>query len=136
MLILSGYSKICCKGSSDIHSRAVLAGSSLRDAIKDSVTKFLDLERYQLFIFGSEASGVADRRSDIDIGIFGPQPVSGTVMQQIRYELETLRTLRAFDVVDFSTVDASFKQQALEHAERLTILRLKCKEVTGKDLSS
>ena len=105
--------------SSNVHSRPVLAGDSLRLAIRESVRQFLDPERYQLFIFGSEASGVADRRSDIDIGILGPQPVPGAIMQHIREQLETLRTLRAFDVVDFSAVDDSFKTEALAHAERL-----------------
>jgi predicted nucleotidyltransferase len=97
----------------------VLAGDFLRVAIRESVQKFLDIELYKLFIFGSEASGMADRRSDIDIGILGPQPLSGAVMQRIREDLETLRTLRPFDVVDLSRVDEAFKAEALEHAERL-----------------
>jgi len=105
--------------SNEAHSLPVLAGNSLRVAIRESVQKSLDLHIYKLFIFGSEASGVADRHSDIDIGILGPQPVSGTVMQQVREDLERLRTLRPFDVVDFSRVDESFKAEALEHAERL-----------------
>ena len=103
----------------EVHSLPALAGNSLRVAIRKSVQKFLDIESYTLFIFGSEATGTADRRSDIDIGIVGPEPVSGAVMQQIRQDLETLRTLRPFDVVDFSRVDESFKAEALEHAERL-----------------
>ena len=105
--------------SSDAHSRPVLSGADLRKAIRGSVEKFLDLERFQLFLFGSAATGVAERRSDIDIGILGPEPVSGAIMQKIREELETLRTLRVFDVVDFSRVDESFKAEALEHARRL-----------------
>lgn len=105
--------------SNDVDARPVLAGNSLRLAIREAVQKFLDLERYQLFIFGSEASGVTDRRSDIDVGILGPQPVPGAVMQHIRAELETLRTLRSFDVVDLRCVDESFKAEALEHAKRL-----------------
>jgi predicted nucleotidyltransferase len=96
-----------------------LTGGALRRAIREAVQKFLDLERYELFVFGSEARGVVDRRSDIDVGILGPQPVSGPVMQHIRQELETLRTLRTFDVVDFHSMDESFKAEALEHAERL-----------------
>ena len=104
---------------SNLPSRPVLAGDSLRLAIRESVQRFLDLERYQLFIFGSEASGVADRCSDIDIGILGPQPVPGAIMQHILGQLETLRTLRAFDIVDFSTVDDLFKTEALAHAERI-----------------
>jgi hypothetical protein len=40
-------------------------------------------------------------------------------MQRIRDDLETLRTLRQFDVVDLTMVDESFKAEALKHAERL-----------------
>jgi predicted nucleotidyltransferase len=105
--------------SKDVHSRPVLAGNSLRVAIREAVQKSLDLNIYKLFIFGSEASGVAERYSDIDIGILGPQTISGAVMQRIREDLDTLWTLRPFDVVDFSRVDESFKAEALEHAERL-----------------
>src|SRR3989442_14640777 len=101
--------------SKDILSPPVLAGNSLRVAIREAVKKSLDLNIYKVFIFGSEASGVSDRRSDIDIGILGPQPVSGTVMERIREDLDTLRTLRPFDVVDFSRVDESFTAEALEH---------------------
>lgn len=105
--------------SGDPQSRPVLAGDSLRAAIRDSLQKFLDPAVYEVFLFGSEVSGIADRCSDIDIGILGPQPVSGEVMQRIREDLETLRTLRPFDVVDFNRVDDSFRTVALEHAERL-----------------
>jgi predicted nucleotidyltransferase len=96
-----------------------VAGRALRAAIRQSVRKFLDLEQYEVFIFGSEASGTAGRRSDIDVGILGPQPVPGAVLQHIRDELDTLRTLRVFEVVDFSRVDESFKTEALKHVERL-----------------
>jgi predicted nucleotidyltransferase len=105
--------------SKDVQSPLVLAGKSLRAAVREAVQRSLDLNVYKLFIFGSEASGVADRCSDIDIGILGPQPVSGAIMQQIREDLDTLRTLRLFDVVDFSRVEESFKAEALEHAEQL-----------------
>jgi predicted nucleotidyltransferase len=106
--------------SSEISSsRPVLSGGSLRAAIRISLRKFLDPNVYDVFLFGSEASGVADRCSDIDIGILGPRAVSGSLMQRIRDDLETLRTLRPFDVVDFSCVDESFKAQALQHVERL-----------------
>lgn len=105
--------------SENSQSRPALAGDSLRVAIRNSIQKYLDPTVYELFLFGSEASGNADRSSDIDIGILGPQPVSGAVMERIREDLETLRTLRPFDVVDFSRADNSFKTQALEHAERL-----------------
>jgi len=106
-------------GSMDVQSQPALGGSALRNAIRESVRKHLDLDCYQLFIFGSEASGVADRSSDIDIGILGPQPVPGAIMQAIRQDLETLRTLRSFDVVDLGLADVGFRVEALAHAERL-----------------
>ena len=100
-------------------SEPVLSGPSLRQAIRESVRRHLDLNTYQVFVFGSESSGVADRRSDIDIGILGPRSVPGVIMQRIRAELDGLRTLRPFDVVDLTSVEESFKAHALEHADRL-----------------
>ncbi len=100
-------------------SRPALSGAALRQAIREVVGRFLDPQQFSVFIFGSESSGTADRCSDIDLGILGPAPVPGAVIQRIRDELETLRTLRAFDVVDLSQVDESFKTKALSHAEQL-----------------
>lgn len=105
--------------SSYVPGLPVLAGAALRQAIREAVRPSLDLDRFQLFIFGSEASGVADRRSDIDVGLLGPQPVPGAIMQQIRERLESLRTLRPFDVVDLAAVDEAFRTEALGHAERI-----------------
>lgn len=99
-------------------SAPVLAGRPLREAIREAVRRFLD-QRYQVFLYGSEAAGGADRRSDIDVGILGPQPVPGAILQRIRDELDALRTLRTFDVVDFNRTDESFKTEALRHAEPL-----------------
>src|SRR5437868_4872653 len=96
-----------------------LRGPALRQAIRDTMTKFFDLSVYETFLFGSEASVVRNDRSDIDVGILGPQPIPGAVMQQVRDELEKLRTLRVFDLVDFARVDESFKAIALQNVERL-----------------
>ena len=101
-------------------SSPTLTGAALRVAIKASVAKHLNVARFDVFLFGSEAEGVAHaRRSDVDVGILGPEPVSGATLQRIRDELESLRTLRAFDLVDFSVVDDAFKREALRHVERL-----------------
>ena len=96
-----------------------LSGKALRRAIRDKFAKFLNLDRYDVFIFGSEVGGRESSRSDIDVGVLGPEPVPGATLQQIREELQTLRTLRTFDVVDFSRVDQSFKAVALQHVEKL-----------------
>ncbi len=96
-----------------------LAGVDLRRAIRDAVRKHLDLALYEVFIFGSEASGTGTGRSDIDIGIRGPEPLDKVTFLRIREELEKLRTLRAFDVVDFTIVDPSFAEVALRKIERI-----------------
>jgi hypothetical protein len=97
----------------------VLDGGALRAAIRAVVERHLDASRYELFLFGSEGAGTATRGSDIDIGILGAEPVPGRAMERIRQELDGLRTLRRFDVVDFCNVDESFRRSALKHAERL-----------------
>ena len=96
-----------------------LQKSELKLAVREAVGKYLNLQAYDVFIFGSEAAGTATDQSDIDIGILGPKPVSKAIIQRIRDELESIRTLRVFDVVDLAVTDASFQQKALQTAERI-----------------
>jgi predicted nucleotidyltransferase len=100
-------------------SKPALEGEALRRGIRKVVGKHLDLNRYELFIFGSEAGGNGPSRSDVDVGLRGSDPVPGVTIQRIREELEALRTLRIFDVVDFARADESFKAIALQNVERL-----------------
>ncbi len=100
-------------------TKPVLEGVALRRAIRQVMEEFLDLDRYDVFIFGSETAGLGTARSDIDVGVLGPEPVPNAVIQRIRERLEGLRTLRIFDLVDFSRADESFKAEALKHVERL-----------------
>jgi predicted nucleotidyltransferase len=99
--------------------RPALSDETLHRAIRETLARFVDLNLYEIFIFGSEAGAARSNRSDIDVGIRGPRPIPGSVMEQIRAELERLRTLRTFDVVDFAKVDESFKAVALQHVQRL-----------------
>ena len=100
-----------------ISSAAAL--SRLRAGIREILARHLDLRRYRLFLFGSASYGAAGPGSDIDIGILGEEPVPGRVLERIRGDLDTLRTLRSFDVVDFYSVDSTFKKAVLRHAEEL-----------------
>jgi uncharacterized protein len=97
----------------------VLDGKDLHAAIGEVVGRHLDLSRYHLFLFGSEINGTAIRGSDVDIGILGEESVPGRIMERIRADLESLRTLRRFDVVDLLGVDVSFRRVALRNAEKL-----------------
>jgi len=89
----------------------------LKAQILEIVGKYLDLNSYRVFIFGSRVSGHHSDRADIDIGIQGPQEIQGNIKVEILEELETLPTLYKFDVVDFYHVTPEFREEALRSAE-------------------
>ena len=74
---------------------------------------------WHAWLFGSRATGRATQRSDWDIGILGPAPLRGAVLEAVREELETLRTLDTFDVVDLARVPERFRRVALADAVEL-----------------
>lgn len=53
------------------------------------------------------------------IGIIGPAPLRGAVMELIREDFETLRTLHTFDVVDMTTVSDSFRKISLKYKREI-----------------
>ena len=89
----------------------------LKQAIREIVARHVDLDRYQLFVFGSRVDGRGDDRSDIDIGIDGPEPVGVSTIATIREQIEALPYLYTIDVVDFSDASEDFRQVALQHIE-------------------
>jgi predicted nucleotidyltransferase len=74
---------------------------------------------YQAVLFGSRATGQARLRSDWDIGLLGPAPLRGAILEYIREELEEMRTLHSFDVVDLNNVPDFFRKAALKKVVRL-----------------
>lgn len=85
--------------------------------VKKVVGKYLPLSHYRLFFFGSRVRGDSLSRSDIDLGIEGPKPVPAKIKLLIEEELENLPTLYKIDFVDFKTVSAKFKKEALKYKE-------------------
>jgi predicted nucleotidyltransferase len=74
---------------------------------------------YRAFLFGSRAAGRGRPASDWDIGILGPTPVRGAILESIREDLEELRTLHTFDVVDLATVPDEFRAAAMQATVQL-----------------
>ena len=68
--------------------------------------------QYRVFLYGSWVSGGARPRSDIDIGIAGPEPVDPSAMQQIREASDVLPTLYSVEIVDFARAPATFRAEA------------------------
>lgn len=84
------------------------------------LARHLDLSRYRVFFFGSRVTGKGTDRSDIDVGIEGPEPVPFIKMAHIEDEIELLPTLYKIDIVDFSRVSEIFRKVATRHREFLT----------------
>ncbi len=76
-------------------------------------------EGYQAVLFGSRATGKARLRSDWDIGLLGPKPLRGAIVQRIRFDLEDMRTLHSFEVVDLMKTAEFFRKAALRKVVRL-----------------
>lgn len=92
----------------------------LKSEILAIISKYLDTSIYKVFVFGSRAAGSAWEKSDIDVGIEGPEPVRGNILTDIKSELEDLRTLYTIELVDFRSVSSDFRNVAMQKAEYIT----------------
>ena len=89
----------------------------LRKEIIGIIGRYLDLNKYKVFFFGSRVRGDNFERADIDLGIEGSEEISGKVILEIKEEIEKIPTLYKIDVVDFKTVSEKFKKEALKYIE-------------------
>lgn len=87
--------------------------------IKETIKKFVDLNAYDIFIFGSRATGQGERFSDYDIGISGEKPLSLKKLSLIREAFEESDLPFKVDIVDFSLGSSEFRKQALSRIIRL-----------------
>ncbi len=90
-----------------------------RDFIRATIRKYIPDQAYKVFIFGSHAAGYARTYSDIDVGILGPSPVSGTTMANIKEAFEESMTPYIVDPVDFVHTGKSFQNLALKYTQQL-----------------
>ncbi len=87
----------------------------------DIVGEHVDLATHRVFYFGSRVCGTGDERSDIDVGILGPEPLPLHVLARIREAVEELPTLYTIDIVDVGAADDRFQGVALRCTEDLTL---------------
>jgi len=88
-----------------------------KDQIIEIIKKHMTSDHYRVFFFGSRANGKATERSDIDIGIEAEEAVPPGVLSEIKEELDNLRTLNKFDLVEFKKADKNFKEVAMQNME-------------------
>jgi len=93
------------------------SAQELKKQILAIIGKYLDLNSYRVYFFGSRVKEDSFLRSDIDIGIEGSEAISAKIKLQIEEELDNLPTLYKFDLVDFKKVSSEFKREALKHVE-------------------
>lgn len=89
----------------------------LRREILEIIGRYLNIDEYKVFFFGSRISMESSKHSDIDIGIEGPKEISASVKLQIEEDLEDIPTLYSFDLIDFKTVSKDFKTEAIKNIE-------------------
>lgn len=81
------------------------------------IGKYLDLNEYKVFFFGSRVKGINFPRADIDIGIEGPKEIPAEEKLNIEEEIARLPTLYKIDVVDFKEVSDKFRKEVLKNVE-------------------
>jgi len=79
--------------------------------------KYVDLQEYKVFYFGSRVLGNTDDRSDIDVGIEGKHPLLLATLANIKEDIENLPLLYTIDIVDFTNATQEFLAVAGEHRE-------------------
>ncbi len=89
----------------------------LKKQIAEIANEYLDLSSYKVFFFGSRVKKDNSSRSDIDIGIEGPEKMPVQIKLEIEEELDNLPTLYKFDLVDFKQVSEKFRKEALKYVE-------------------
>jgi len=86
------------------------------EVIKKVLFPLLDWEKYSVFLFGSRATWEFRYNSDYDIWILWEKPMDYLKLWKIKRELDELPYL--IDIVDFNTVDDSFKDLALKYTKK------------------
>ena len=82
--------------------------------IRKLILNSLKGQKYQIFLFGSQAAGRAGLASDIDIAILPITVFPRGILSQIREELEESNIPYPVDLVDLSRSNPEFVQRVRE----------------------
>ena len=88
-------------------------------AIGNIIFQFINPNKYQVFIFGSQATGKAKKFSDYDIGIIGEKPIAWKTLSLAEEAFEESDLPFKVDLVDFSLVSDKFRKIALSKTKKL-----------------
>jgi predicted nucleotidyltransferase len=91
----------------------------LRQKLLEIIKAYPELADSKLFFFGSRVTGQGDERSDVDVGIYGREPVPPRIWLDIQEAVEEIPVLYKIDLVDFQRVSPAFREVALQEVEAL-----------------
>ena len=86
------------------------------ERIKQNVLSELAEENVAVALFGSAAVGTETCASDVDVAIIPRGTMNRAALSRVREKLEEFSVPYVVDIVDFSMVSESFKNNALSHA--------------------
>ena len=95
------------------------SSEKLKNDILKILRRYLNLQEYKVFFFGSRVEENNSEHADIDVGVEGPRPIPSRVKLEIEEALENLPVLYKIDFVDFKDVSDEFHKIALQHVEYL-----------------
>jgi len=87
----------------------------LKNEIKSIIFRYLDPTETKAFLFGSRATGINVKFSDIDLGFESDKKIPYRVVSDIEEEFENSNLPYSVDVVDFSKVSNNFKAVAMKN---------------------
>ena len=92
----------------------------LKQKLLQIIRPYPELADSKLFFFGSRVSGQGGERSDIDVGIYGREPVPAKIWLDIQEAVEEIPVFYKIDLVDFQRVSPSFREVPLQRIEQIT----------------
>lgn len=81
---------------------------------REIVLRHINSDKYAVFLFGSWAEKKARKDSDLDIGIWGEDPLSSITRSKITLAFEESIVPWPIDLVDFSRTTEDFNRIALQ----------------------
>ena len=87
------------------------------EILKQLFREHIPADGYLVFLFGSRAVKNNHERSDIDIGVWGMEPLPTLIKADLEIAIEESKIPYFVDIVDFSLVDEQFRKEALKNIE-------------------
>ncbi len=81
------------------------------ETVRKIVLNHLKGYRAKVYLFGSQATGKARPKSDIDVAVLPLQPLPDLLFFSIRESLDESDVVRHVDVVNLSETDEEFSQR-------------------------